>query len=74
MESNDSPEIPDRGKTLDISGLPSRSRNTGGEISVWFLPEVGSFSIVWRHQLMHKRQNLFSETGKGGSGLLNCVK
>ena len=23
VESNDSPEIPDRGETLDISGLPS---------------------------------------------------
>ena len=27
MESNDSPEIPDRGETLDIPGLPS-----GGEL------------------------------------------
>ena len=34
MESNDSPEIPDRGETSDIPGLPSRgtkwrSRDTG---------------------------------------------
>ena len=26
MESNDSPEIPDRGETSDITGLPSRRR------------------------------------------------
>ena len=29
MESNDSPEIPDRGKTSDIPGLPSEAANTG---------------------------------------------
>ena len=31
MESNDSPEIPDRGKTTDITGLPSveTERNKG---------------------------------------------
>ena len=27
MESNESPEIPDRGKTSDIPGLPSRVAN-----------------------------------------------
>ena len=30
VESNDSPEIPDRGETLDIPGLPS-----GGDIKHW---------------------------------------
>ena len=29
MESNDSPEIPDRGETSDIPGLPSGAANTG---------------------------------------------
>ena len=32
MESNDSPEIPDRGETLDIPGLPS-----GGELRETFI-------------------------------------
>ena len=27
MESNDSPEIPDRGETSDIPGLPSGGKN-----------------------------------------------
>ena len=29
MESNDSPEIPDRGETSDIPGLPSGGKNNG---------------------------------------------
>ena len=31
MESNDSPEIPDRGETSDIPGLPSGEREREGE-------------------------------------------
>ena len=30
VESNDSPEIPDRGETSDIPGLPSRDRKMDG--------------------------------------------
>ena len=36
MESNDSPEIPDRGETSDIPGLPS-----GDNISKWTGLEFG---------------------------------
>ena len=36
MESNDSPEIPDRGETSDIPGLPSR----GVEAEETFHPEL----------------------------------
>ena len=31
MKSNDSPEIPDRGETSDIPGLPSGGRQTGSD-------------------------------------------
>ena len=34
MESNDSPEIPDRGETSDIPGLPSRARVKTREVAV----------------------------------------
>ena len=35
MESNDSPEIPDRGETSDIPGLPSGDRRRREEIVKW---------------------------------------
>ena len=34
MESNDSPEIPDRGETSDIPGLPSGAWHSGCAINV----------------------------------------
>ena len=39
VESNDSPEIPDRGQTLDILGLPL-GRNKGGlaDFMMWWSP------------------------------------
>ena len=37
VESNDSPEIPDRGETSDIPGLPSRT-NLGCMLGVLVFP------------------------------------
>ena len=37
MESNDSPEIPDRGETSDIPGLPSKGKEDKHKHGVGFL-------------------------------------
>ena len=48
MESNDRPEVPDRGETLDIPGLPSEFRvisHSGGRYSVHSLSTLSSNSV-----------------------------
>ena len=40
MESNDSPEIPDRGETSDIPGLPSRGVEAEETREETFHPEL----------------------------------
>ena len=40
MESNDSPEIPDRGEASDIPGLPSGDGNTRNKlVLLWSIDE-----------------------------------
>ena len=40
MESNDSPEIPDREETSDIPGLPSGAQGTVGDSRAMTLDDV----------------------------------
>ena len=67
MESNDSPEIPDRGETSDIPGLPS-----GAPMACWSnaLPIVlhphcitVNTSAIWQHAA-HTTDQLSSLTAK----------
>ena len=57
MESNDSPEIPDRGETLDIPGLPSGVTPVFAvmhlyDILEFFIASVRSFFYTFKKNLV----------------------
>ena len=57
MESNDSPEIPDRGETSDIPGLPSGAFcNTRKEDTVLNILHIGH--SYFTHSFLWKKEDL----------------
>ena len=49
MESNDSPEIPDRGETTDIPGLPSGAVTGGFELGQYDLAQLYTWASMNSH-------------------------
>ena len=66
MESNDSPEIPDRGETSEEPGLPSGNDEGGKITTVYTVSTFHPLKIFHRHVKTDLTVNILSRsTGSG---------
>ena len=66
MESNDSPEIPDRGETSDIPSLPSGEKKRKKAVEVVVMMMIMMIVTSFHHDNHKHTSRPYASTMKGG--------